>query len=259
MKKPKDLPSPNSYLSGAFHALWAQLFGRGRGYRGTTVFNLLKMMYGSEGRFYHNMNHIYAGLQEIDANEIKLVRDYGIDLNLLRMAWWFHDVVYDVWRKDNEYRSAVFAKHILQANDLQGHCGDGVSFLSRIMTIICATNYTKIFDNGIFECCVIRDIDLLSLAAEPKQFDINTENIAKEFVGVAHITQADFDLGRHAFLTDLYKKKHIYETGWYQRMYDERAHKNIKRALKKIELARSVDADKYVVDRNGHLRRKKAK
>lgn len=221
------------YLQEQFAALWQHFFGS-KNNRWGTIYDFLWMMYQRPDRYYHNMNHILFGLKEIDAREKYFIKELRANVNLIRMAWWFHDVVYDPWRQDNEYRSMIMAKHILDANEIKSE------ILMDIMNIIFSTNYTKdmILGHVDTECYIIRDIDFLSMAADPKQFDINSENIDKEYL--RHTSQEYYSKKRKEFLTKLYEKDFIYSTDYYQKHYNDKAKRNIERELKKITLSEEI-------------------
>ena len=60
-------------------------------------------------RKYHNLSHVYALLNDADIYE-KEIRDF----NAVCFAIWFHDVIYQTRRNDNEEKSAEFALNILK-------------------------------------------------------------------------------------------------------------------------------------------------
>ena len=72
------------------------------------VFTDLVQRYGENGRYYHNLRHIQNVLEAIDS-----AADYAEDLEAIKLAAWFHDVIYDVHRGDNEAQSALWAVTML--------------------------------------------------------------------------------------------------------------------------------------------------
>src|SRR5947207_15951860 len=68
------------------------------------IFEMLAAAYAGRDRYYHGIGHIRECLRELDS-----VRDSADDPRALELAIWFHDVVYDGRRKDNEERSAELA------------------------------------------------------------------------------------------------------------------------------------------------------
>lgn len=54
-------------------------------------------------RYYHNLEHI--------AHMFQLAKQWGVELSTIQtLAVWFHDVVYDPTRQDNEEQSARFMR-----------------------------------------------------------------------------------------------------------------------------------------------------
>ena len=73
------------------------------------VWQALVAAYEADGRFYHNLTHIEQTLAV--AEQLKAV---AVDFTAVQLALWFHDVVYDPRRSDNEAQSAAFAERVLR-------------------------------------------------------------------------------------------------------------------------------------------------
>lgn len=69
------------------------------------LWNEIKTAYDSRGRHYHNLHHIAYVLG--DAEEYDSMLD---DRDCVLFALFYHDIVYDVLRTDNEEQSAEIAK-----------------------------------------------------------------------------------------------------------------------------------------------------
>src|SRR5205085_10206723 len=61
--------------------------------------------YGGPGRYYHNLDHLEGVLVAIER-----LRDESHHPNLVQLAGWFHDAIYDTRALDNEERSALLAE-----------------------------------------------------------------------------------------------------------------------------------------------------
>lgn len=73
-----------------------------------SIFDEIVRAYQEPGRHYHNLDHINA-LLTLSATHAAMLRDRdAVDL-----AIFFHDVVYDAARSDNEIASAKFARNRL--------------------------------------------------------------------------------------------------------------------------------------------------
>ena len=73
------------------------------------IWRELAVAYGENGRFYHNLHHIQHALDV--AEQLQAV---AVDFTAVQLALWFHDVVYDPRRSDNEAQSAAFAERVLR-------------------------------------------------------------------------------------------------------------------------------------------------
>ena len=72
------------------------------------VFQVLQERYSEKSRFYHNFSHVQALLKLFEAFENKTQ-----DPPAVKFSIWFHDVVYDSKRNDNEVESAKLASEML--------------------------------------------------------------------------------------------------------------------------------------------------
>ena len=77
-----------------FIALWDRIKAQGSAEQ---EFSMLKSLYSESYRFYHNMTHVENCLTELDS-----VRNLVQQSDLVELAIWYHDAVYDVKAKNNE-------------------------------------------------------------------------------------------------------------------------------------------------------------
>ncbi len=71
---------------------------------GDPVFEGVLARYSEAHRHYHGPNHLLSLFRDLERD----LPDYAQSA-ALRLAIWFHDVIYNTKRRDNEARSAVFA------------------------------------------------------------------------------------------------------------------------------------------------------
>ena len=71
-------------------------------------FRQLMEKYTEKHRYYHNMDHINSSLGHLDELSCSMENSYNIEV-----ALWFHDVIYDPKKTDNEKMSAEYAKGFL--------------------------------------------------------------------------------------------------------------------------------------------------
>src|SRR5258708_252314 len=104
---------PNETETGSdrerLRARWAELWRRlVAAPQGVPEVNELFAAYDAPARSYHNMRHIQQCLEEFDAH-----LGMAQSPDAVEVAIWFHDVVYDPKRHDNEERAADLAAQML--------------------------------------------------------------------------------------------------------------------------------------------------
>ncbi|KKN35977.1 hypothetical protein LCGC14_0778150 [marine sediment metagenome] len=70
--------------------------------------NDIEKCYSSSNRYYHNLSHIKFMLSEVE--NFRTVFD---DFDSIRFSAWFHDIIYEANRSDNEERSTDMAETFL--------------------------------------------------------------------------------------------------------------------------------------------------
>ena len=75
-----------------------------------SLYDRLYFEYTSWSRYYHNLSHIFSLLKLSEQYWTELKNPFIVDL-----AIWFHDVVYDADKKDNEEQSAMLFEELMRA------------------------------------------------------------------------------------------------------------------------------------------------
>lgn len=172
----------------------------------------LAAAYAAPGRHYHNLAHIEDCLAALVQVEGLAEREREI----LSEAIWWHDVVYDPTRSDNEEFSAQLAERHVRAD-----LGHEVGRLIRL---------TKSHDVAADDRlgAILISIDLSILAAEPARYDAYAAAIRQEFL---HVSDADYRAGRAAVLRRFAARPVIYPDAGFAAKYDRRARDNLAREL----------------------------
>jgi predicted metal-dependent HD superfamily phosphohydrolase len=212
-------------------------------------YDYLIKQYSSENRHYHNLNHIVS-LIKLSNHDKK--SHYTISpklVHLLLFAIWFHDVIYDVIKKDNEEQSAKKAKECLEDLGLsktKNYYGPAEDFVEKL---IVATKHDKKED--LYWCQYICDIDTLILSSHNwEQYQEYSENIRKEY---SFFSDKDWNHGRINFLENILKnKENIYylsDVPFNNRILgisyvdEERAKENIKKEIGFLNENRSLQSN----------------
>ncbi|CCD92908.1 conserved hypothetical protein [Bradyrhizobium sp. ORS 375] len=174
--------------------------------------------YRAAGRHYHDLGHIEDCLARLDA-----VADLdGRDREILTLAIWWHDVVYDPKRADNEEQSALLAeRHV--APDL----GKEVGRLIRL---------TRTHDvaPGDRRGALLVSIDLTVLGEDEAVYDAYADAIRREY---AHVPDEAYRAGRAAVLERFASRPVIYPDAGFAARFDQRARSNLARELRALRSA----------------------
>jgi len=138
------------------------------------------------------------------------------------LALLFHDAVYIAGRTDNEARSAALAREVLGAVTSLTPAE-----LTAIEQLILATkdHHARIGVASVDEAALL-DIDLSILAAPREEYMRYARQIRDEWVPAA-VSEAEFRIGRVAFLRRMLAAPHVFLTTNGQRRWDEAARANM--------------------------------
>src|SRR3989344_1609799 len=204
------------YYSQILRKKWNLLIERiGLEDRKNHVFNSLSELYTMSDRHYHNLSHLYRGLGELG--------NWLVQPEHVELAFFFHDVIYDPRRNDNEERSADFAKVSIK------QMGGEDRLAEKINDMIIYTKHTEIpFD---YESQLLLDIDLSILGKSESEFDEYENGIRKEY---DFVSDEDFRNGRGEILEKFIKRPSIYITDRFRERYESKAIKNLERSIEKL-------------------------
>jgi predicted metal-dependent HD superfamily phosphohydrolase len=181
----------------------------------TKLFNEVETRYGEKHRKYHTIVHVARLLCFLDQ-----FRSLAGTPKVIEAAVIYHDVVYDAGAKDNEERSVeVWRKHaeILMFPD---------SLVSEVSRFILATKEHRADSEASFDLAFFLDLDLLSLAAQPEEFDADCDGIREEFI---RFTDEEYSFGRIGWIRSMLDgRDSIFLTPHIRQLYEERAVANLK-------------------------------
>ena len=168
--------------------------------------------YTAPGRHYHDLAHIEDCLAALARVENLSEREYVI----LTEAIWWHDVVYDATRADNEELSAQLAEQHVR-EDL----GPEVARLIRLTK-------THAVQPGDRLGAILISIDLSILGAEPARYDAYAAAIRQEYI---HVPERDYRAGRARVLDQFAARPVIFPDAGFAARYDRQARENLAREL----------------------------
>ena len=149
------------------------------------IFQLLVSSYSCPGRFYRNLDHIYQVLSRINALE-----KYTQNLTAVKLAAWFHDVIYDTKSRNNEECSVCYAQQLLSS------LGISVTTTVVVGRLILNTKHHQA-NNKHIDSQVLLDADLAILAAHPKKYQKYAQAIRQEY---GWMPESEYIFGRQQVL-----------------------------------------------------------
>ncbi|MEO1449000.1 MAG: hypothetical protein AAFV07_05690 [Bacteroidota bacterium] len=175
----------------------------------------LEAGYTGVSRHYHNLEHLstmFGVLQPLSLEHPWLVR----------LAVWFHDLIYDIKRKDNEAQSAQAAVAFAEAHGIPE--ADRLTLEALIMS---TAGHHPRWDHP--DCHAMLDADLAILAMEEEVYDTYAENIRKEYASYPRFM---YKKGRRKVLRSFLERPQLYYTPTLRGEWEPRARANLARELK---------------------------
>ena len=185
-------------------------------------FQEIEKKYTSSRRHYHNLHHIQALLQfcETYAGHLQ-------ERDVVAFSVFYHDIIYNVLRKDNEPRSAGLAVKRLQ--DLEVPAGK----LEQVKIYIEATQ-THTVSSAVTHTTDLQlflDFDMSILGAGWDDYDAYTRQVRREY---RIYPDKLYYPGRQQFLQHCLQAAFIFQTQIFRDRYESRARENMARELAEI-------------------------
>ena len=195
--------------------MWRQLGASGSD---DALFDRLVECYSEPHRKYHTMQH----LQECFAH-LERVRLFAEHAGEVQLALWFHDAIYDTRKKDNEERSAEWARGSALAAGLADDQAN------RIYQLVMATMHDAVPAGR--DAAVLVDIDLGILGADEARFDEYEIQVREEY---SWVPGPLYRRGRRKILQEFGSRESIYSTEYFRVECEARARSNIARSLARL-------------------------
>jgi predicted metal-dependent HD superfamily phosphohydrolase len=185
--------------------------------------------YEEPHRKYHTLSHVTECIDELD-RLVKAKPPGACPLmpSLIELALWFHDVIYDPSRKDNEEKSAELASLFIK--ELEGPIATEVD--GYVHRLIMATKHQPTNLHG--DEAIIVDLDLFMLATDPATFHRRNQAIGMEYAE-QYSGYTDAEYRRKAFLKSMLQRQSIFLTPYYIATCEMRARQNLQAALDELQ------------------------
>lgn len=175
----------------------------------------IQMAYTQNSRHYHTLVHLSHIYKELPEENLTL---------LLEFAIFYHDIIYNVRKNDNEEQSALLAQKHLALLNVPTRINE------KVFQLIIETKSHKASNE---ENKLFLDADLSILGSNDKQYAQYIQNVRKEY---AIYDDDSYIKGRKKVLRIFLKKEKVYESDYFYELYEKKARKNLSNELKQLDL-----------------------
>lgn len=205
------------YLSARWHRLTAPLVPDAA--RRETEFQALAAAYQAPTRHYHTLQHVEHLLKRVEATKLR-------DSTVVQLAVWFHDVVYNALKSDNESRSAAQALAFLKESTLEPARQQRVAFL-----IERTADHTQPQPPHDTDLLYFLDADLSILGAPEAEYRAYAQHIRQEYRLVPDLI---YRPGRRKVLAKMLAAPVLYHTPALHAELEAGARRNLRDELAKL-------------------------
>jgi predicted metal-dependent HD superfamily phosphohydrolase len=186
-------------------------------------FNEIERRYTAPRRHYHSLRHILSLIEFCGQYDSML-----IDPQVVQFSIFYHDIIYNVLRKDNELRSAKLAAKRLTALKVPAFTIEQVKlFIEATKTHAVTAAVTNVNDLQFF-----LDFDMSVLAARPSTYRAYAIGVRREY---RIYPDKLYYAGRKQFLQHCLQAEFIFQTATFRKTYEPQARENIARELESID------------------------
>ncbi|MBC7554482.1 MAG: hypothetical protein H7257_10930 [Taibaiella sp.] len=174
--------------------------------------------YSGKGRYYHTLAHLDHLLGQLTA-----VRGLITDLDAVLFTMYYHDIVYDARKSNNEEESAALAQERMQC------LGVPAVMITRCTQQIMATKQHLISDAN--DTNLFTDADLSILGSAPEAYALYAGQVRKEYAVYPDLL---YNPGRRKVLLHFLDMERIFKTPHFIALFEGQARTNLQWELKKL-------------------------
>lgn len=178
----------------------------------------IEKRYGERGRQYHNLGHL-----ENVYRELTDIRTIVKQWDVMMMSLFYHDIVYNTLRQDNEEKSAALASERLRSLNFPD------PKIDLCHSQILATKGHTISDNA--DTNLFTDADLSILGMDHSSYQQYAAQIRKEYSIYPSVI---YKPGRKKVLNHFLAMARIFKTDHFYNKYERQARQNLANELQTL-------------------------
>lgn len=177
----------------------------------------IEIYYSHKKRYYHNLTHLENLIQQLEPFKKNLE-----DLDTVYFSIFYHDIIYNPHKQNNEERSAKVAVTRLKSISVPA------AKISRSKKQILATKHVNNHDEDQ-DSKFFTDADLSILGTDTEIYMDYSQKIRKEYTLYPDFM---YNPGRKKVLLHFLELERIFKTKQFYDLYEVKARKNIEEELK---------------------------
>ena len=175
--------------------------------------------YSSKGRYYHNLQHLSELLTWLQNDALQIN-----DWQAVYASVFYHDIIYNPLRKDNEQKSAEIALERLRKMGFDNTLGKKVyAWIVATQTHRASPEMAKDSD-----CLHFLDADLAILGAPIEKYEQYRQAVRREYTIFPDFI---YRKGRKKALTQLLESPRLFATPFFNEKLEQQARANMLREL----------------------------
>ena len=180
-----------------------------------SMWNELEKKYSSRKRYYHTLSHLEVLLDQLGG-----CKQFIAEWDALLFSVFYHDIVYNVLKSNNEERSADLAVKRLSATEFPA---DRINTCKEQILATKSHLFSKNEDTNFFT-----DADLSVLGQSPGVYEQYCGQIRKEYSIFPDLV---YKPGRKKVLIHFLNMEKIFKTSFFYGKYELRARENLESEL----------------------------
>lgn len=175
--------------------------------------------YTFKNRHYHNLSHLNYMFHQLVEFKTEIE-----DLDSLKFAIWYHDIIYKSTKKDNEEQSAVFYEKALKTIKFDDFK------MKKVKNLIISTKKHELLLTENNDNAYLLDLDLSILGTDWNTYKTYIKNIRKEYKIYPDFM---YKPGRKKVLKHFLERDSLYFTENFKTKFEKQARNNL---IQEIEM-----------------------